>query len=109
MLPKDTFRRSESVIELHLSLNGGLSVESNPQNIPVSFTILMKPYIISTTLTGGYSTTTTSYITIGRSESKTVVITGRNMNSLTAKNPVCLFSNQFTTPITITNDNQVEC
>ena len=106
MLPLNTFKNRVKIIELHLSLNGGLSLEENPSDIPVVFTLLRKPYLEGVpTVTGGYSTTASPYVTTGRGEEKTVTIQGTNMNSLVGKTPLCLFANELTTDVTVINDN----
>jgi len=95
-LPNTTFRANSGSIELHLSLNGGLSQEVlSPANLNTKFTILYKPQIERVAITGGFSTRTSNFVTIGRSETKTVTLSGINLNSALGKSPVCLFESQF--------------
>jgi hypothetical protein len=85
-----------NTLDIHLSLNGGLNLEDLlPTNLITKFTILRYPRIERVAISGGFSTKTSNYITIGRSETKSITLHGINMNSGLNKNAICLFESQF--------------
>ena len=60
-------------------------------------------------ITSGFSTTNSNFITVGRYETKLITLYGINLNSLTGKIPVCLFANQFITAVTVISEYEATC
>lgn len=108
-LSADVYQNSQ--VDLHMSLNGGDSLEDSYGVTTRTYTILSEPQFISAAISGGVSDSDTFAVIMKRGEIKTITLTGINFSNIQSYTPLCLFgaNHLFTTAATYVSDTELTC